>query len=240
MDKKIIIISSIVLVTGFFVFLTIYLINSRQIFRPEATGVPNCPSGTQYLFTPSTTLKVGQTTALGGRIDSMSGNPTMENRNGIPMVQYVPAIKVTFTKNILLDSALIFDNDPKSGEKPWSINGVSLPVTGGGNWGPLFKLNQATNVMNFANGGDSSHINVCVKDSESPTDTPTPQPSNTPTPEASSTPTPSRSPTPESTPTNTPTPTNSPTPTITPSPTTCPFPNAVTDVTVSCENCNQQ
>src|SRR3989344_654597 len=156
MSKKTVLIIIGIIVVAFIV-LTVYLITHRQTLFSQATGAPTCPSGTQLLFTSSTSLRVGSTVALGGKIESLSGNPTMENRDGVPLVQYVPSIKVTFSRKILLDSALIFDNDPKSGEKPWSINGVSLPVAGQGKWGPLFKLNQLTNVMNFENGGDSSH-----------------------------------------------------------------------------------
>jgi|SRR3989344_3320696 len=226
MNKKTLIISSIVIVTLFFVFLTVYLITSRQIFGPRAGGTPpSCPNGTQLLFTLSTSLKVGSPVALDGKITSLSGNPNMENRNGVPLVQYVPSFKVTFPKKILLDSALIFDNDPKKNEQPWTINGVTLPATGGGSWGPLFKLGQVTDAVSFDHGGDSSHINVCVKENESPTSTPTPEPSDTPAPTEELTPTPTEEPT--------------PTPSHTPTPSSCPLPNPVTEVTVSCENCNQ-
>lgn len=231
--KSILTIVAIIVVA--FIVVTVYLITNRQILFSQATGPTNCPSGTQLLFTSSTSLRVGSTVALGGKIESLSGNPTMENRDGVPLVQYAPAIKVSFPNKITLDSALIFDNDPKSGEKPWSINGVSLPVSGQGKWGPLFKLNQFTNVMNFENGGDSSHINVCVKTSSQPSPTPTPNPSNTPGPTKTPSPTKTRTPTP----TKTPSPTKTPTPEITITPSVCPIPNAVTDVNVTCPICTQ-
>jgi len=228
MNRKIILALLLIIVSASLIFLTIYLITVRQSIRSQAANAPACPSGTQLLFSASTNLKVGETVALGGKIESISGNPKMENRDGVPLAQYVPTMKVTFPSNIILDSALIFDNDPKKGEKPWSINGVSLPASGQGKWGPLFNLNLTTNVMNFENGGDSSHINICVKESSRPT--PSPEPSNTPT----DTPTPSETPTPELTPTET------PIPSVSPSPSVCPKPKAVTDIKISCEGCRKE
>ncbi|OGK11773.1 hypothetical protein A2954_04940 [Candidatus Roizmanbacteria bacterium RIFCSPLOWO2_01_FULL_37_12] len=224
MNKKFILIGISVLVV-LFIGLTIYLLTNRQILFSQATVAPSCPGETQLLFTSSTSLKVGSTVALGGKIESVSGNPTMENRDGVPMVLFAPSIKVKFPHNVFLDSALIFDNDPKQGEKPWSINGVSLPVSGQGKWAPLFKLNLTSDIMNFENGGDSSHFNVCVKDIPSPSSTPFP----------SNTPGPTKTPTPQSTPTpfETQIPSGSPTPSI------CPKPNAVTDIQISCKACRQ-
>src|SRR3989338_10894609 len=241
MNRKIILALLLIIVSASLIFLTIYLITVRQSIRSQAANAPACPSGTQLLFSASTNLKVGETVALGGKIESISGNPKMENRDGVPLAQYVPTMKVTFPSNIILDSALIFDNDPKKGEKPWSINGVSLPPSGQGSWGPLFKLNLTTDLMSFDNGGDSSHINICVKNTSSPpSPTPTPKPSNTPSPTKAITPTKSPTPIPTSTPTPTLTPTETPIPTITPTPGICPLPNAVTDIKITCEACQQK
>ena len=240
MSKKLLLVLAAIAFVFLFI-LTIFLFTNRQSIRSIATAAPNCPSGTQHLFTSSTNLRVGSTVALGGKIESLSGNPKMENRDGVPLVQYVPAMKVSFLNQVVLDSALIFDNDPKKGEKPWSINGVSLPPSGQGSWGPLFKLNLTTDLMSFDNGGDSSHINICVKNTSSPpSPTPTPKPSNTPSPTKAITPTKSPTPIPTSTPTPTLTPTETPIPTITPTPGICPLPNAVTDIKITCEACQQK
>lgn len=226
MNKKLLLVLVVIAVVPFFL-LTIFLITNRQSIRSRASAASSCPSGTQYLFTSSTNLRVGSTVALGGKIENTQSNPTMESRDGVPLVMSLQTMKVGFPNNVVLDTALIFDNDPKQGEKPWSINGQSLPVTGGGNWGPPYKLNQITNVMNFDNGGDSPHFNICVKETS-------PQPSPTPIPKPSSTPTPTITPTPESTLTET------PIPSVTPSPSICPKPNPVTDVKITCEACQQK
>lgn len=243
MNKKVFfILASIGIILLLFI-LTLFLLNNRQIIRSRAAGSPNCPSGTQLLFSSGTSLKVGNSVTLSGKVESVDGQAFIENKDGVPMATYVKSMNVKFPNQIILDSALIFDNDPKSGEKPWSINGVSLPVTGGGNWAPPFKLNLTTNVMNFDNGGDSSHFNVCVKSTI--TATSTPQPSNTPgstrtpTPTKTRTPTPTKTRTPTPTPTAELTPTETPVPTITPTISICPVPNAVTDVKVTCQTCIQ-
>ena len=233
MNKKVFFILVSVGFVILLLFLTLQLLNNRQIIRSRAAGTPNCPSGTQLLFSSGTSLKVGNSVTLSGKIESVDGQAFMENKDGVPMATYVKSMNVKFPNQIILDSALIFDNDPKSGEKPWSINGVSLPVAGGGNWAPLFKLNQTTNVMNFDNGGDSSHFNVCVKTTT--TATSTPHPSNTPGPTRTPSPTKTRTPTPTSEITLT----KTPSPTITPTVSVCPVPNAVTDVKVTCLECNQ-
>lgn len=67
---------------------------------------------------------------------------------------------------------------------------------------------------------------------------PTFTPTNTSTPTLTQTPTPTNTPTP--TPTSTPTPTPTPTPisTLTPIPSSCPVPNPVTNIKITCPNCN--
>lgn len=241
MNKKIIL-SIVSLIVVIFIGLTIYLISNRQTLFSQATGPQNCPSGTQLLFPSSTSLKVGSTVALGGTIEAFNGTShdgtaVMESRDGVPMIRYVVTIKVKFPTNVILDSALIWDNDPKTGETPWTINGVSLPKTANNVWAPLFKLNQTTNVMSFANGGDSSHINVCVKNAPNPTATPFPSNTKTPTPIKTFTPTPTKTQSP--TQTRTPTPTEGITPSITPTPSACPLPKPVTNIKVNCPLCVQ-
>lgn len=218
MNKKPVLIVGLIILTLSLVLSTIFLINSQRKLQSNVSAATNCPGGTQILFRGGMSLRVGSNTALEGRIESVEGQAFMENKDGVSMATYVKSMKVKFPGRILLHSALIFDNDPKSGEQPWSINGVSLPVTGGGNWAPLFNLNMNTDTMNFSNGGDSSHFNVCVKDSENPP-THTPSPTKTPTPAITIT--------------------STPTPTITITPSVCPKPNTVTDIKIECVGCKQ-
>jgi len=98
MNKKWLL-AGISVVVVLFIALTVYLISNRQILFSQATGAPSCPSGTQLLFTSSTSLKVGSTVTFGGKIESIVGSSSIENRDGVPMIQYVKAIKVTFPHN---------------------------------------------------------------------------------------------------------------------------------------------
>ncbi len=143
---------------------------------PTPTGSVSpvsCPSGTQYLFANvGQQLRQGGSVALEGTIASQTGTCTVITRNGVKLAQYCKKITVNFPNPVNLDTALIFDNDPKQGEQPWSINGVSLTVTGGGRWASQ-KLDITASQMIFDNGGDSSNFNVCVK-TPSTTNTPTP------------------------------------------------------------------
>ncbi|OGM22731.1 hypothetical protein A2961_03100 [Candidatus Woesebacteria bacterium RIFCSPLOWO2_01_FULL_39_21] len=144
---------------------------------PTPTSTPNlsCPSGTELLFSNlGQQLRVGGTVAQGGTISSQQGSCTVISKNGVLLAQYCKKITVDFPSSVLLDTALIFDNDPKSGEQPWSINGISLTVTGGNKWASQ-KLDKTATQMIFDNGGDSSNFNVCVKKQEAtPTPTATP------------------------------------------------------------------
>ena len=161
---------------------------------PTPTVLPSCPANTTLLFSKAGRLSVGDTLEASGELTLEEGSWSVGSRNGILMAEGGRTMRVDFPKPTLLDTVLIFDNDPKSGEQPWSINGTSLTVTDGGKWAPPFKLNLTTTQMNFDNGGDSPHFNICIKEVTTPTSTPTPTLKLTPTPH--STPTPTITPTP--------------------------------------------
>ena len=179
---------------------------------PSSNTPPSCPSGTQLLFSQAKNLTVGTTVGANGQVSSLNGSWVVDTQNGPLMARDGTKMTITFPQQTLLDSVFIFDNDPKSGESPWSINGVSLPVTGQGKWGPLFHLGLTSNQMVFNNGGDSPHFNICLKFTNTPTSTPTPKPTVTPKP------TPTVTPKPTTTPAVSPTPTTTPAPTVTPNP----------------------
>lgn len=200
-----------------------------------SSGVPAvCPSGTTVLFSTVETLGVGRRVNAEGTVKTMDGAWKVAMRDGVPMAEGGKKIRVEFPRDILLRSALIYDNDPKSGENPWSINGTSLPKTNNNTWTVPFSLNITANYMEFDWGGDSPHINVCVSTAQ-PTNTPTPTPTPTMTPTPSVTQGPTATPTPSRTPT--PTSTGTLTPTRTPTPSQCPLPEQPT-VEILCENCS--
>ncbi|OGM05168.1 hypothetical protein A2715_03360 [Candidatus Woesebacteria bacterium RIFCSPHIGHO2_01_FULL_39_32] len=161
----------------------VLLVQRQQLLEQEASSgdtPPSCPSDTQLLFSNSGDLHVGDTVGSGGSISSMQGSWKVASRNGVLMAESGAKITVDFPNSTHLDTALIYDNDPKSGEQPWSINGVSLPVTDNNEWGPPFNLNLTATQMVFNNGGDSPHFNICIKP-PTITATPTATPPNTPT-----------------------------------------------------------
>jgi hypothetical protein len=165
---------------------------------PTPTEAPAaCPPNTELLFSKSGNLNTGDGVAVGGTVSSSEGSWKVGSRNGVLMAEDGSKLSVNFPNLVYLDTALIYDNDPKSGESPWSINGKSLPVTDNNKWAPPFKLDISSTQMNFDYGGDSPHFNVCVKEQSIPTNTPTPIPSNTntPTPTFSPSPTPTLPPT---------------------------------------------
>lgn len=226
------------------------LTQQPQLIRSGATdenapssGVPAvCPSGTTVLFSTVETLGVGRRVNAEGTVKTMDGAWKVVMRDGVPMAEGGKKIRVEFPRDILLKSALIYDNDPKSGEQPWAINGTSLPKTNNNTWASPFTLNLTANYMEFDWGGDSPHINVCVstaQPTQTPTPTPTPSPTVTSTPPVTQTPTatPTRTPTPTVTRTPTASPTGPLTPTTTPSPTHCPLPERPT-VEILCQNCS--
>lgn len=207
--------------------------------KPSATPVPSavCPASTELLFANTGNLSVGTIVAAGGKVSALTGSWLTGTQSGKIMATGGSVITVDFSSPVKLDTVLIYDNDPKSGESPWSINGQSLPITPDNTWGPAYKLNVTTSQMKFNNGGDSPHFNICVVNiaptvTPTPTKTPTPTPSRTPTPTPTKTPTPTPSPTktPTPSPTKTPTPvpsaTVTPTTTRTPTPTVTPVPSA--------------
>lgn len=148
---------------------------------PTGPAPPSCPSDTDLLFSRSGSLNTGDSVGADGKVGSMQGSWKVGSRDGILMAEDGRTINVDFPSLTLLDTVLIFDNDPKSGEQPWSINGTSLPVTGGGKWAPPFKLNKTVTQMSFDNGGDSPHFNICIK-KQTVTNTPTPTTTTTLTP----------------------------------------------------------
>jgi hypothetical protein len=192
--------------------------------------IGKCPSGTTVLFTQSGTLSKGQSVSLGGTITSLDGTWEMKSQSGQGMAHEPGGghMTVTFPTSVLLDTVLIFDNDPKTGEKPWSINGKSLPTTSNDTWAPPYKLNLNATSLVFDTGGDSTYFNVCVKTGSTPTPSPTkkPTPTLTPKPSVTKAPTPTPKPTITKAPTATPTPkiTKTPTPTVTPKPSKTPTP----------------
>lgn len=204
MNQRALILLSIVLVV-IAVGLGAYIVSTNQsTLNTSATGggtPASCPSGTGMLFT-GTSLTVGTDVNFGGKITQASGSWRMDNQNGVPMAIYGTSMKVEFANDVYMDTVLIFDNDPKSGENPWSINGRSLPTTGQDQWGPPFKLDITSKTMTFDYGGDSPHFNICISQPK-PTNSPTPtaKPSHSPTPKPSNSPTPSPSKTPTPTPT---------------------------------------
>lgn len=181
---------------------TLNLTSSIQI---GSSGSPvNCPSGTSPLFPTSTpALTPGQNLAFGGNISNInwSGSWRTSLIDGIPMTENGNHIEITFpTPGVYIHSVLIYDNDPKSGESPWSINGINLPTTPNNSWGAMFPVNLTTSHVIFDNGGNSPHFNLCISNTGvSPTKTPTPTippgtivPTDSPTPSsATQIPTPS-------------------------------------------------
>lgn len=188
---------------------------------PGVTG--KCPAGTELLFAKTGGLSNGQTVGFGGTVSSLDGSWIVESRGGALLANAGRKITVTFSNEVTLDTVLIYDNDPKSGEKPWSINGKELPVTNDNSWGPPFKLNQKTKIMIFDYGGDSPHFNICLTKTNVPTSTPKPSPSLTPkpTPKISVTPKPS----------------STTKPSVTPTLPACPAPKKVVNVRINCPNC---
>lgn len=188
---------------------------------------PTCPSGTQLLFTKSGPILVGSSTALSGKVTQVTDNWTstdwaVEIRDGVPMAWGETGMTVTFPKNVVLDTALMYDHDPQGKGGPgWSINGKVLPWGTSNAWSPPYKLNVTSNTMVFDYGSDSPHFNICVKNTGN-------APTSTTVPGATGTLTPTRTPTLTSavtaTPTRTPTVTRTPTPTRTPTATQTPTP----------------
>lgn len=198
--------------------LAVYLAQQSQELRQRAQQVfssptptpapgitpPSCPSDTQLLFANTDSLNIGTTLTAGGTISSMQGSWSVGTRDGVLVAGGGQKMGVTFAYTVLLDTVLMFDHDPKSGESLWSINGVSLPVTGGGKWGS-YTLDLPATQMNFDNGGDSPHFNVCVKESQpSPTPIPLPSPTPPPSPDLTASPVPTPYVTPNPTPATSP------------------------------------
>ncbi len=191
----------------------------------HAQSAPVCPSGTSILFTTLGTMSVGQSTNFGGKLSSVVNGPTsiwdVADKEGQRAANNGYSLVVDFSSNVYLDSALIYDNDPKTGETPSKINGKSMPITPDNTWYPSpVSLALTTNKLTFAYGGDSPHFNICVKTvSTTPTNTPTKAPTATPTKTVTPTPTITKTPTPS--PTNTTLPSATPNPTITSVAPTC-------------------
>ena len=196
---------------------------------PSSGNPASCPSGTTALFSSVEALSVGKKVNAEGTVKSMEGSWEIHLRDNVPMAERGSKIRVEFLSDVLLKAALVYDNDPKSGEQPWSINGKKLPTTNNNTWTGAYTLDIQANFMEFDNGGDSPHFNVCISTVQ-PTSMPTPSPSPT------MTVTPTVTVTPSVTPTGTLTPTLSPTVTITPSPTHCPLPEIPT-VEILCQGC---
>ncbi len=205
-----------------------------------------CPSGTELLFAKIGTLSTNQSLALGGKVSSLTGSWAVEDQDGVLMAAHGSKMTVQFSQSVILDTVLIFDNDPKTGEKPWSINGTALTTTGNDQWAPPFKLNQKATSMVFDYGGDSPHFNICLKPESVPTVTPTKKLTPTPTVKITPTPTKKLTPTPTVKPSKTPTPSLSVTPSISPTegptPTipACVIPQPVTNVHVVCPYCGAE
>lgn len=235
--RKLLIISIVsVVVVGLAVI--VMLAQQRQLIGSGATGngdedgpsngsPTSCPSGTTVLFSSSGSLSVGQRVNGNGEVKSMDGSWIVGSRDGVPMAEGGKKIRVQFPQNVNLVAALIYDNDPKSGEQPWSINGRGLPTTNNNTWASASSLNIEADYMEFDNGGDSPHFNVCIS-----TVQPTPSPSPIPTVTSE----PSPTPIPSVTPTGTLIPTLSPTVTVMPSPTDCPLPEKPA-VEILCQGC---
>ncbi len=209
---------SIVIGLILLIFLLKYYLLKPQLPEIMVNAPEDCPSGTELLFNKKTdNIKVGDNTALGGIVNFVVGDWSIETRNGLLLAYIGKQITVNFPQSTILDTVFIYDNDPKADERPWSINGIKLPITGQNEWGPPFKLNLTSTQMIFDYGGDSPHFNICVRLPLTPTPTSTPTSKPTPTPTVTISPTPTLTPT--STPSPSPTPTSTPTPTPTPSPT---------------------
>lgn len=200
-------------------------LSSGLFYKSRATGTYNppvaCPVGTEQLFTKTGTISPGHTTAVAGVVTTIDGSWIGESREGVLLVANGNKLTVSFPIDVVIDTVLIFDNDPKTGEKPWSINGNSLPTTPDDTWAQAYKLNITAKQMNFDYGGDSPHFNVCIK-ANVPTPTRTNTPTPTPTPTLTSTPTPKPSTTPPPTATN-----------------ACPKPNPVKNLRINCPLCKQ-
>ncbi len=182
--------------------------------RPSNT-IPYCPAGTEMLFdsnSPSAINK-GIQTKFGGNVTEVSrtwtkqtvSNNTLittndENRNNTDLA-------ITFPAYINLDSVLIYDNDPKSGERYWSVNGIELnhraPGDQDNKWAPLHRISQDVQTITLDTGGDSAHINFCIRKQKDNTPTPTKSVTKTPTPTKAVTPTPTKYPSITPTPTQT-------------------------------------
>jgi hypothetical protein len=127
------------------------------------TGIQSsCPDGTRPLFTEGMTITEGMTLDNGIRLVGVKGNWTVENRDGVALLTGGRKIAVLFPADTYIDSMVIFDNDPKQDESGWMLDGKSIPHTLKRSYGELYLIQSLERQLNFDNGDDSAHFNICL------------------------------------------------------------------------------
>lgn len=138
--------------------------------RAEAVAVPEisvpqsfCPAGTTPLFTTPGRIDVGTVVAGGGVVTSVKGEWYVEWKGDTLLATAGRSITIVFPEDVYVEGVLVFDNDPKDGQLPWRIDGKPIPTTPNDSWGPMFKIYSLEGQLDFENGNDSPHFNVCVR-----------------------------------------------------------------------------
>jgi len=116
------------------------------------------------------------------------------------------------------------DASGKGWKISWSSGSIDA-LTSNNTWKSWPVDIPGVNEILFDGGGDSHGANACVALPSLVSPSPTPKPSDTPSP--------TETPIPEITPTET------PGLSVTPTPSLCPVPNAVTDIKITCQGCQQ-
>jgi hypothetical protein len=127
------------------------------------TGIQNaCPDGTRPLFNSSMTIVEGMTLDNGIRLVGVKGKWTVEERDGISLLTGGRKITILFPDKTYVDSMVIFDHDPKQDESGWMLDGKSIPHTLKRSYGELYLIQSLERQLNFDNGDDSAHFNICL------------------------------------------------------------------------------
>jgi hypothetical protein len=127
------------------------------------TGIQNaCPIGTRPLFTSPMTITEGMTLDNGIRIVGIKGNWIVEERDGVLLLTGGRKITILFPVDTYIDSMVVFDHDPKQGESGWTLDGKNIPHTLKRSYGELYLIQSFEGQLNFDNGGDSPHFNICL------------------------------------------------------------------------------
>lgn len=123
---------------------------------------PMCPVGTMPLFAWKGNLKAGDMTNAGGHVTNTEGAWKVGSKEGQLMASSKEGglLVVKFPTDVYVDSALVYDNDPSSGETGLVVNELPMPTTPDHGW--------ATQELGWLSswvvieGEDSAYINLCV------------------------------------------------------------------------------